>query len=184
MVNRWLPFVVSVCGFPRPHRGAAKGAAARCSALSSTRPTMFERGETSGRKVPMPLSLLSRAMPLSLLSKGNRLFIPPTQSASYYLPRAPIWGSGPDSMSVGVVHGLAVSVLCPPCSQAHCSQDPCSRVPCSAPFAAVAATSASVRTIGSKRSSIVCFVALAAIPSSLFSTLYGCSRSHAVARSR
>ena len=69
---------------------------------------MFERGETSGRK--------SRAMPLSLLSKGNRLFIPPTQSTSYYLPRAPIRGSGPDSMSVGVVRGLAVSVLCPSCA--------------------------------------------------------------------
>ena len=121
---------------------------ARPLALSSTRPTMFERGETSGRN-------------LVFFLKGNRLFIPPTQSASYYLPRAPIWGSGPDSMSVGVVHGLAVSVLCPPCSQAHCSQDPCSRVPCSAPFAAVAATSAI--TIGSKRSSIVCFVALAAL---------------------
>ena len=38
------------------------------------------------------------------------------------------------------VRGLAVSVLCPPCSQAHCSQDPCSRAPSSAPFAAVAAT--------------------------------------------
>ena len=178
--------MASVCGFRLWFSSTTSSSCERRgrSALSSTRPTMFERGETSGRKVPMPLSLLSRAMPLSLLSKGNRLFIPPTQSASYYLPRAPIWGSGPDSMSVGVVHGLAVSVLCPPCSQAHCSQDPCSRVPCSAPFAAVAATSASVRTIESKRSSIVCFVALAAIPSSLFSTLYGCSRSHAVARSR
>ena len=99
----------------------------------------LNRGETSGRN-----------------PEGNRLFIPATQPTSYYLPRGPIWGSGPDSScpwesSVRPwplascpwpVRGLAVSVLCPPCSQAHCSQDPCSRAPSSAPFAAVAATSA------------------------------------------
>ena len=116
-------------------------------------------------------------MPLSLLSKGNWLFIPPTQSASYYLPRAPIWGSGPDSTCpcacsvrgrVALNHGRGIPVVrglvsCAPLvlkliilKILALELLPPRRSPQSR-------RRSRVRTIGSKRSSILCFVALAAL---------------------
>ena len=61
------------------------------------------------------------------------------------------------------------SMLCPPCSRVSCSQVPyshvpCSQVPCSQVPCSQVPRRLQVRTIGSKRSTVVCFVALRHLP--------------------